>query len=352
LSSFYIIMTVNYIKHTRSAHERLCNQPEARPHHVALYWVLFFAWNAARFPYELALDRREMMATAHIGNRGTFLASLRDLDAWGLLAYLPSHGGGSTVRLKQLGDVELKVGQPSPASYTKSGPTKQRRVVSEVDQPLAPKVVHEAVRVVPESDQHSLLCKTILSKRSVNGYAAAKKKIEVLEAEGESEVQVWDNPARIEDEQVADFVDEEDSSFPANQIAPKGKAVKQPQVEACSVAPPLRSARFTSLPDLPFSQSPIAELGAFTQAFKGTDYELADLPYYHQRVATWRDKKTGLPPTRKDWVASATNFMLNDISENRLKLASSVQFHQPSAGGSNAMGSGIPATGYRSKRWD
>ena len=345
-----IISTVNYIKHTRSAHEHLRNQSEARPHHVALYWALFFAWNAARFPYELALDRCEMMAAAHIGNRGTFLASLRDLDAWQLLTYLPSHSG-STVRLKQLSDAEPEVGQPNQTSCTKNGVAKPRKVEPEVDQPLVPKVVYETAEVVSEMGQHSLLSKTILSKRTVNGPAAAQKKIEVLEAEGESEIEVFNGAAHFEDEQVVALTGEGDFTSTTNWAAPKGEAVNQPRVEA-SAAPRSRSTRSISLPELPFSQSPIATLEAFAQAFQGTDYELADLSYYHQRVATWRDKKTGLPPTRKDWVATATNFMLNDISDNRLKLAPNVQRQQPGAGSFDPVGSGIPTTGYRSKRWD
>lgn len=343
---------MNYIKHTRSAHERLCNQPDARPHHVALYWALFFAWNAARFPYELALDRREMMAAAHIGNRGTFLASLRDLDAWKLLTYLPSHSGGSRVRLKQLGDVGPEVDQPTLTSCTKRGDAKRGEVGSEVDQPLVPKVSCEADEVVSKMGQHSLLSKTILSKRTVNGPAAVQKKMEVLEAEGESEVEVFNEPAHFEDEQVVDLTDEGNSTPTANRAAPKGEAVKQLPVKASSASPRSGNARSISLSELPFNQSPVATLEAFTQAFQGTDYELADLPYYHQRVATWRDKNTGLPPTRRDWVATSKHFMLNDISDNRLKLAPNVQRQQPSAGSFDSMGSGIPITGYRSKRWD
>ncbi len=85
-------------------------------------------------------------------------------------------------------------------------------------------------------------------------------------------------------------------------------------------------------------------------AFAGTDYALADLPHYHQLVDTWRDKKTGLPPTRRDWLATARRFMLNDAADNRLKLAPNVQRFdgagpdQPNPGGS--------AGGYRSSRYD
>ena len=60
---------MNYIHHTRAAHEHLQPQPAARPHHVSLYWALFFEWNAARFPAGLDLDHAATMQAARIGSR-------------------------------------------------------------------------------------------------------------------------------------------------------------------------------------------------------------------------------------------------------------------------------------------
>lgn len=81
---------MNYIKHTVAVHERLRARPEASPHHVALYWALFFAWNAEYFGHGFDLDHTAIMQAAHIGNERTYRATLRDLDAWGLLTYQPS----------------------------------------------------------------------------------------------------------------------------------------------------------------------------------------------------------------------------------------------------------------------
>ena len=81
---------MNYVQHTRAAHERLRTQAGATPHHVSLYWALFFQWNAARFPTALDLDHVATMQAARIGSRHTYRATLRDLDAWSLLTYCPS----------------------------------------------------------------------------------------------------------------------------------------------------------------------------------------------------------------------------------------------------------------------
>lgn len=341
---------MNYVSHTRAAHERLLAQPAARPQHISLYWVLFFQWNAARFPKSLPLDRRAVMAAARIGNRGTYLNTLRDLDAWGLLAYEPSHTDTSTVQLLAVGEVVPEVGQPEPVGCTNSGPTKTGEVVPEVGQPLYQKWDNLVGGVVPEVVQHSLLVKTPCSVNSVNGAAAPQKKMggRVFEGEGLSEVQVLEGPASPNGAGPAQ------APAPQKKVAPKKKGVgsEAETIRAAATAVPDEPRRRGALPELPFSQSAIASPEAFAAAFAGTDYELADLRHYHQLVATWRDKKTGHPPQRKDWVATAKRFMLNDAADNRLKLAPG---HSPVAAAgadASAQNSGIPTTGYRSTRWD
>lgn len=323
---------MNYVQHTRTAHQRLTARPEARPHHVSLYWALFFTWNAARFPEALPLDRTTIMQAARIGNKDTYLSALRDLEAWGLLHYQPSHSGGSTARLQVLdgtGEVGPEVGKPKPASRPGSGPTKP-----------AP--------VGPEVGKHSLYNKTS-STNSVNSAAAPHtKKIEVLEGEEHSGAELFDDTPTPNDAGPAQ------PTAPKKKVAPKKKGVghQAGTIRAAATALPNEPRRLhrQTLPELPFSQSPIARVENFIAAFQGTDYELADLRHYHQLVATWRDKKTGLEPTRKDWVATAKRFMLNDAADNRLKLAPHVQrrpdgslHQQPPAGDFFA------ATGFRSK---
>jgi hypothetical protein len=162
----------------------------------------------------------------------------------------------------------------------------------------------------------------------------------VLEGEGLSGAELLDDTA------PANGADPALTSAPKEKVAPKRKGVSQPGGSPCAAAP----GRRPTLPELPFSQSPLADVSAFIQAFQGIDYELADLRHYHQLVATWRDRKTGEEPRRKDWVATAKRFMLNDAADNRLKLAPNVQrrpdgtlHQQPPAGDFFA------ATGFQSK---
>ena len=101
-------------------------------------------------------------------------------------------------------------------------------------------------------------------------------------------------------------------------------------------------------PETTFQESAIYGKPEFIAAFVGTDYALADLNHYHEAVNLWRDKQTGEPPRRADWVATAKRFMFNDATDNRLKLAPGTARHEPGT----SENPGIPSTGYRSKRWD
>jgi hypothetical protein len=112
-------------------------------------------------------------------------------------------------------------------------------------------------------------------------------------------------------------------------------------------------------PEVPFADTELADYERFAAAFEGTDYELLDLRFYHQKILNWRQK--GEVPTRKDWKATAVTFFLNDRESNSLKLAPHVERYDASThgaiGASNAVGSrpaptGQGATGYRSSRYD
>ncbi|SHM11919.1 hypothetical protein SAMN02746009_03970 [Hymenobacter psychrotolerans DSM 18569] len=138
----------------------------------------------------------------------------------------------------------------------------------------------------------------------------------MLEGEGLSGAELFDDTAQPNGAGPAR------PTAPKKKVAPKKKGVEADTIRAAATAPRAASGRGRpALPELPFSRSPIAQVETFIAAFAGTDYQLADLRHYHQLVATWRDKNTGLEPTRRDWVATAKRFMLNDAADNRLKLA-------------------------------
>ena len=336
---------MNYIKHTIAAHEHLRRQPDARPQHIALYWALFFAWNAEFFDKSgLILNHEQLMAAAHIGNRHTYRDALRDLDTWGLIAYKPSKARGtvSTCSLKVLdGFVRPEVAPQTSSSKATSGPTEDDFVGPEVAQVLRPEMASQTDFVGPEVAQDSLLGQTSFQTSTTNVGGGTEKKIgEGFSGDGLSavqEVMATDNLQTL-------------GAAPKQKVAPKKKGVHEAASrEAAGPNEPRRRGGRSRRPEVPFAESDLATYEAFAAAFAGTDYELADLRFYYEKVSNWR--KNGEPPIRADWKATAKNFMLNDVHDNRLKLAPTTQRHDgsPGTGPGNPGGS---ATGYRSSRWD
>ena len=127
----------------------------------------------------------------------------------------------------------------------------------------------------------------------------------------------------------------DDSELTAQEPPPQEKVARKRKV-------PHRPQR----PEIPFAESELATLDAFMAAFAGTDYALADLRFYHEKILNWRQK--GDVPLRRDWLATCKQFFLNDAADNRLKLAPGTHLHRP---GQHRPDSGTrPApTGYRSK---
>jgi hypothetical protein len=107
-------------------------------------------------------------------------------------------------------------------------------------------------------------------------------------------------------------------------------------VGAADVVP---RARSKSLPtDHPFSQSPHFDWPTFEAAFsEGNRYRNVDLRYYYDALCDWRDRESGLPPLRSDWLRTARVFMRNDAKQNKLALKPpATNAHQPTVKSSAA----------------
>lgn len=66
-----------------------------------------------------------------------------------------------------------------------------------------------------------------------------------------------------------------------------------------------------------FSESEFFNFEKFESEFVNTDYEVADLKFYHEAVKNWSASKN---EKKIDWIATARNFMLRDIQSNKLQL--------------------------------
>ncbi|MFD2787384.1 hypothetical protein [Hymenobacter rubripertinctus] len=335
---------MNYVSHTRAAHQQLASQADARPQHVSLYWALFFAWNAARFPTAMPLDREALMRASHIGNKDTLTTTLQTLDRFGLIAYQPSKVNGASrvvvVRFDQ--EHTPEVGQPHTPEV---GDAKTVQHTPEVGQPHTPELGDAMGGAYPSSGGTLLIVKTSsIDKHDINvGGGTKKNRKEGCADDRLSGAEVLDE--NVPPSGAVPQPPDGPGTAPKEKVAPKRKGVPEP-----ATADNLRRKATSRQrkPEVRFADSELATYEQFAAAFAGTDYELADLRFYHEKVKNWRQQ--GEEPRRRDWKATATQFFLNDAQDNRLKLAPGVQHHN----GSNAASGqpGGPAAEYRSSRWD
>ena len=289
---------MNFIRHIRAAFELLAARDDATPHHVSLYVALFSQWNEERFPAAVMLLRAEIMRAAHIGSPSTYLKCLRELTGYGLITYLPSKSEHRSSRCLMH---ELMPGQLAPemaqamnsnpplASPTSGATTSPKSGASSVaSRGQAVVSLDKQVETKVNENKPVLLIK-------LHAAAAEKKR-------GSASPPAGRLSAPDEADLTAPEPPTQDAAPPAGRAAPRRKG------------PAARPRR----PEVPFAHSELATPEAFATAFAGTDYEFADLRHYHEVVTNWR--KDGEPPRRRDWLATAKRFMLNDSHDGRLKL--------------------------------
>lgn len=287
---------MNFIRHIRTAFELLAARADATPHHVSLYVALFSQWNEERFPEAVMLVRAEVMRAAHIGSPSTYLKCLRELTSYGLITYLPSKSEHRPSRclMHELMPCQLapEMAQalnstPPPASPTSGASTSPKIGASSgASRGQAVVSLDKQVETKVNEDKPVLLIKQHVAAAGKNG-GSVSPPAGRLSAPDEADLTTPEPPPQDD---------------PAGRVEPKTKG------------PAARPRR----PEVLFAHSELATPEAFAAAFAGTDYEFADLRYYHEVVTNWR--KDGEPPRRRDWLATAKRFMLNDSHDGRLKL--------------------------------
>ena len=71
-----------------------------------------------------------------------------------------------------------------------------------------------------------------------------------------------------------------------------------------------------------FKNDKLYNFDNFKKSFINSKYENADLEFYHEAVMNWADSNG---TKKKDWAATARNFMLRDLKDNKLKLKNGVK---------------------------
>lgn len=88
MTEYYV--QVNYIVHLEKFLSKLQIDGRLRPWHVSLYMALFYCWNHSKFKKEISINRDEMMMISRIGSANTYTKTIKELDEWNYIKYMPS----------------------------------------------------------------------------------------------------------------------------------------------------------------------------------------------------------------------------------------------------------------------
>jgi len=71
-----------------------------------------------------------------------------------------------------------------------------------------------------------------------------------------------------------------------------------------------------------FKNDKLYNFDNFEKCFINSKYEIANLEFYYESVKNWADSNG---TKKKDWAATARNFMLRDLKDNKLKLKDGIK---------------------------
>ena len=259
---------MNYIRHLNNLLSEFAHDERVTPFHLSLYMALFQIWNYNHFNNPLSVSREETMRLAKIGSANTYIKCLRELHDWKYVIYQPSHN--------------LMVGSKIHLySFDNTNELMTENLTSSLyktDNTNSNTTDNTSVTPV----------RHYININETNKNNKNKSK----ENEGTSKVN-------------KDQEEKKSSNF--------RKSEKQEKVKS---------------EEHLFSESAYQNKEIFKQAFANTDYAGANLDYYHEVIGNWSTSKGA---KKKDWLATAKNWILRDFKEGKLATKST-----PEHGKSNA----------------
>ncbi len=271
------VQPVNYIRHLSIMLRKMGDDDRFTANHVSLYVMLFHQWNAQRFPARLLVYRNELMQASKIRNPNSYTACLKNLHTWGYLRYFPSRSKyeASQVAMATLQEIDKRDDNVADNGESAGTPHFDKDGDKDRDKGSGTIISNSS----KPSETHSNIANSYMAP-AING------------------VEMRSSPA-VEEE--AEWAPEE-----RKKVAPKKKEPAGGGQEP---------------PDLPFWESPCADKDFFKRAFTGTEYETANLDYYHEVIGNWSRSKDA---RKKDWIAASKNWMLNDYRAGKLVTPTTV----------------------------
>jgi hypothetical protein len=254
---------MNYIHQINAFYEKVHKDDRIRPTHITIYMALFQVWNETRFSDCIFINRNEIMQLSKIGSLNTYTKCMKELTEWGYLKYIPSYISykGSQVVMKEF------TPQANGRKYHSTG-NNEASTPAEDSQYKSDKTGGEA------SEQE-------VRRYYINNNKPSKQKINTTNIKMGEEKNLHEPPKKNKE-------DNDSSSFNRKKESPKAVL---------------------------FSDSEFADKERFKGGLAGSDFEAANLDYYHEIIKNWSLSKGA---KKVDWMATAKNWMLRDYADGKL----------------------------------
>ena len=254
---------MNYIHQINAFYEKVHQDDRIRPTHITIYMALFQVWNETRFSDSILINRNEIMQLSKIGSLNTYTKCMKELTEWGYLTYIPSYISykGSKVVMKEF------TPQSTGKKYHSTG-CSDTSTPAEDSQYKSDKTEGEA------SGQE-------VRRFYINNNKPSKEKINTTNIKRGEEKKMHAPPKKNKENNNS-------SSFRRKKESPKAVL---------------------------FSDSEFADKERFKGGLAGSDFEAANLDYYHEIIKNWSLSKGA---KKVDWLATAKNWMLRDFADGKL----------------------------------
>ncbi|MFN8348773.1 MAG: hypothetical protein U0X91_27485 [Spirosomataceae bacterium] len=281
------------------------NDHRLTSHHVSLYFVfLVRAWEEGQtFP----IERKVIMEQAKIRSRSTYTRCLYQLQEWEYLRYKPAPNQFQPSEIT--GSMPIN-GHSNPTAGQQNERSKADALsINESGTDFAmPITEHSALNAMVNNEPSSFAAVPKIEPN--NGLKGADTQVSHLAEpkNGQSKFVPPPSPSS------SAWKKSNTISFNKNDVVGAGGDV-------------LPRSQLKNRPgDHPFTQSPYFEWAAFQAALaESNQYRNADLRYYYDALCDWRDRESGLPPLRSDWLRTARVFMRNDAKNHKLVLVTQPQ---------------------------
>lgn len=287
--------------------EQILSDSRLTSHHVSLYFALLIkAWQEGQ---PIAITREKIMQQSKIRSRKTYTRCLYELHAWNYLRYQPANN--------QFQTSEITLAMPTNDHSRPSAMQKSEHRNSSA----MPINAHSKPSAMQKSG-HS------------NSFAMPINGPSNLDAMPTNEHSILKNNAENQGNRFA--MPKNEPSKPTAPPSPSSSTSKRSNsifINAAGggggdVVPRTQPKKLPT--DHPFTESPYFDWPTFQAAFAvGNRHRNVDLRYYYDALCDWRDRESGLPPLRSDWLRTARVFMRNDAKNHKLALLSSPQPNPP-----------------------